>query len=341
MPYLSKSKLPERLNAERHLVEAIRDKLDALANAQLKQDRPIGKRKQDTQPKRTKPKSITHLKNEIHLFLASVNIHPHRPEVEVEKANREESWLIRLDWDGKFHMPADTDYSEAYARSRQIISEQENQADGTESPLLYKPEDYLLYQSPSWLFMRRFSNYQRCQPYIQEQLALQNIPPEIVGQMNFFDFAEVLYNWSKRRQTQPFESQRSQNFKMFDACYGKEFEQVMRMLNYKPEYIEEVRQKMQRGNCDAALNFHHKTNVSNFKELEKPYQINQFANTMLTFVQPHHRTFHFGNGYDADSNIVFFGGYDKLYQIQRDPERERQYLQSNQQLMIRHADRSR
>ena len=47
MPYLSKSKLPERLNAERHLVEAIRDKLDALANAQLKQDRPIGKKKQD------------------------------------------------------------------------------------------------------------------------------------------------------------------------------------------------------------------------------------------------------------------------------------------------------
>ncbi len=62
MPYLSKSKLPERLNAERHLVEAIRDKLDALANAQLKQDRPIGKKKQDTPPKRTKPKSISHLK---------------------------------------------------------------------------------------------------------------------------------------------------------------------------------------------------------------------------------------------------------------------------------------
>ncbi len=134
MPYLSKSKLPERLNAERHLVEAIRDKLDALANAQLKQDRPIGKRKQDTQPKRTKPKSITHLKNEIHLFLASVNIHPHRPEVEVEKANREESWLIRLDWDGKFHMPADTDYSEAYARSRQIISEQKTKQTEPKAP---------------------------------------------------------------------------------------------------------------------------------------------------------------------------------------------------------------
>lgn len=375
MHRLSKSKLYEHLVAERRLVAAIRDKLNALANAQLKQDRQLGKNKDkvgneytSAVRKRTKPKSISHLKNEIHLFLASVNIHPHFPEKEVPLASREESWLIRLDWDGQFRKPADTDYSEAYVQARQIAGEQRNQADGAavHFPSQYLPQDYHLEHSPIWQFMRRFDSYAANRRHICEQLSVQNIPPTVVRSMNFFDFSEVLYNWSKSRQKRPFEPARSRNFKMFEACYGEDFARIMTMLRYKPEYIAEVREKMRRGSCDGIItadntpedlnnsrpknghdgcdgmfNFHHKINVSRFKELDEPQSINDFSNMLLTFVHPHHRVLHFGQGYDVPSDLVFFGGYDKLYQIKRNPERERQYLQSKTLTAAANAKRSR
>ncbi len=373
MHRLSKSKLYEHLVAERRLVATIRDKLEALANAQLKQDRQIGKNKNKigheytaAPQKRTKPRSVSHLKNEIHLFLASVNIHPHFAEKEIPLATREESWLIRLDWDGQFRKPADEDFSEAYAQARQIASEQYNQSDDAQAAHIFQPQNYHLEHSPTWRFMRQFDNYAANRRRICEQLSVQQIPPAVVKNMNFFDFSEVLYNWSKRNRQRPFEPTRSRNFKMFEACYGDDFAKVLSLLRYKPEYINEVREKMRHGTCegiilsdntpedinnprpksehiicDGMFNFHHKTNVCRFKELDEPHRINDFSNMLLTFVHPHHRVLHFGQGYDVSSELVFFGGYDKLYQIKRNPERERQYAQSKILTAARNAKHSR
>lgn len=347
MHRLSKSKLYERYNTERHLVDAIRDKLGALANAQLKQDLPIGKNKNkkgneyaETKRKRTKPKSIAYLKAEIHLFLASVNIHPHKNEKYIPLANREESWLIRFDWDGSFRRPADEDYSEAYARARQIAGENTNRQNPSPQ-LQYMASDYQLELSPAWRFMKHFQNYAANRRRICRQLAAQNIPPRTVAQMNFFDFSEVMYNWSKANRVHPFESARSRNFKMFEAVYGDDFARVMTLLHYTPQYISQTREKMRRGSCDELLNFHHKTNVSHYKELNDGSKINEFSNMLLTFVQPHHRALHFGNGYDVNPELVFFGGYDPLYQIKRDPERERLYQQGKLRPAAKNAQYSR
>ncbi len=330
MPVLTKSKTADRLAQEKHFVAALRYKLDALANAQLKEDRQASKilKSAAKRVKKTKPQSISHLKSEIHLLLSASNIQPHRPRQNVPLATREESWLIRLDWDGKFHQPADTDFSEAYARERQIYMEQLALDDTQMSFPLYQPQAYELHTSPTWLFMRRFQNYANSAKYICEQLSRQNISPETVQKMNFFDFSNVLYNWMKENNRQPFESARSRNIKMFEACYGNEFAEIMELLDYKPEYISRMRQKMRNGNTDPMINFHHNINVSRFKELDEPHKINRFSNMLLTFVQPHHRILHFGNGYEAPRDIVFFGGFDPLYQIRRNPERERQYLQT-------------
>lgn len=350
MHRLSKSRRCEHYNVERRFVEALRDKLGALANAQLKDDRQIGKNKsknkssdkQDKRKKRTQPKSIGQLKTEVHLLLNSVDIHPHQSPDGVSLANREESWLIRLDWDGMFHRPADTDYSEAYARARQEAAENQELGNTDLSLGKYDIQDYQLNQSPAWQFMSKFENYAGCRRKICSQLAKQNIPPTVVPHMNFFDFSEVLYNWSKEHQTKPFESTRSKNLKMFDACYGEEFSRVMSMLHYSPEYISRTREKMRQGICDPLLNFHHQTNVSRFKELDDTSTINDFSNMLLTFVQPHHRVLHFGNGYDVPKGIIFFGGYDQLYQVRRDPERELQYLsRHNKKAFIRYAESSR
>ncbi len=62
---------------------------------------------------------------------------------------------------------------------------------------------------------------------------------------------------------------------------------------------------------------------------------------LLTFVEPHHRVLHFGKGYDVRPGLVFFGGYDPLYQIRRSPERERTYLQTKMMSAPFHAKHTR
>ena len=163
---------------------------------------------------------------------------------------------------------------------------------------------------------------------------------EIIPKMNFFDFSEILYYLQRDRKGPPFECSRSKNLKMFEACYGFEFEQSMRKRHYKPEYIKTVRQNMRKGICDPLLNFHHKNNIFRCKEMPDFHMANDFSNTMLTFVHPHHRLLHFRNGYDIKDDLAFFGGFDPLFQIKRDPEREREYLNNPKKFIKTNAEYS-
>ena len=98
---------------------------------------------------------------------------------------------------------------------------------------------------------------------------------------------------------------------------------------------------MRNGCGDPILNFHHYHNIFRCQEMDDPSKVNAFSNTVLTFVHPHHRTFHFGNGYDIPDDVVFFGGYDPIYQIKRNPERERQYLTNPTLFMAKNAKHNR
>ena len=97
---------------------------------------------------------------------------------------------------------------------------------------------------------------------------------------------------------------------------------------------------MRKGICDPLLNFHHKNNIFRCKEMPDFHKANNFSNTMLTFVHPHHRLLHFRNGYDFKNDLAFFGGFDPIFQIKRDPEREREYLNNPNKFIKKHAEHS-
>lgn len=334
MHKLSKAKLDYRFAEERNFVEELCNRLDLLAGHIIDEDRQSGKSKNkcanEYTKKHVKVRRVENLKDEIRLSLESVYISPHRVNKQLALATREESWLIRLDWDGNYKKPYDDDYSPTYAKYRQLNREYRHLNTEDEVVQGYDASDYRLDRSPAWRFMRKFPNYAANKKRICMQLAARNIPPSAVAKMNFFDFSDILYSWAREHQIKPFESARSRNFKMFEACYGDEFEKIMKLLHYKPEYIATLRDKMQHGSCDALFSFHHKTNVARFRELDEPEKINDFSNMLLAPTYPHHRVLHFENGYDVKEDIVFMGGFDPLFQIKRDPEREREYLLSQQ-----------
>ncbi len=334
---MSKAQNDKRLSIEKKLVAAIRDKMDAITNAQFfknKQDSAKNRnrggytRLSSAERRKLRRRKIEGLRNEIHLLLYANGLRPHFHDPQIPQASQAESLAIRFDFDGIMHRPDSSQLSSPYQNAKQAyLSALENAEELI--PLQYPPQDYNLLESPIWKKMKLFENFRQTRKKIISSLVQNHIPPAVVKTMNYYDFVDALIDHCKRTKTRPFEGSRSKNLKMFAACYGEDFFQVMISLRYKPESIKEMLQQMHRGQSPNILDFHHKTNVTNFKEMSQPEEINKFSNMLLTFIHPHHRSLHFGKGYDIDRNVVFFGGYDPAYQIRRDPEKERLYFLQN------------
>lgn len=337
---MSKAQNDKRLSTERVLVAAIRNKMDALANAQFFKNRSNSAKSRNrgeyqklssAEKRLVRRIKVQQLKTEIHLLLYANGFRPHIRDPQIPRATTEESLAIRFDFDGILHRPDSTLLSAPYANARQIYQEALNNGD-TPLPPEYNPGDYRLDDSPVWRKLKLFDNFRQTRKKIINSLVHNRIPPEAVPTMNYYDFVDTLTDACKRTNTRPFEGSRSQNLKMFAHCYGEEFTQIMLSLRYKPDAVQQMLQQMRKGSSPNILDLHHKTNVTNFRELEHPEKINAFPNMLLTFIHPHHRSLHFDKGYDIDKDIVFFGGYDPAYQIRRNPEKERQYLISKGRL---------
>jgi len=333
---MKKSILDKRLLTERRVVAAIRDKMDALAHAQFLKKRKSPNQDQKkgcdnglskTELRKLRKSKANYLKSEIDLLLRSLGLTPHQHDSSIPKATAEESLMIRFDFDGIMHRPRTGDFSESYLRHKQLNVENFIYEDDA-LVSFFSATDYQLSDSPAWNKMKKFANFRQLRKRICRQLAESNIPPSIVSEMNYYDFVDIIIDISKKSGSRPFESSRSKHLKMFAACYGQEFTEIMTALRVKPQVTRSILSNMRKGICGELLDLHHKTNVTNFHELENPYTINDFSNMLLTFIHPHHRSLHFGNGYDINQDIIFFGGYDPAFQIVRDPQREMTYLQT-------------
>lgn len=337
---MSKAQNDKRLSTERVLVAAIRNKMDALANAQFFKKRSNSAKSRNrgeyqklssAEKRLARRIKAQQLKTEIHLLLQANGFKPHIRDPQIPRATTEESLAIRFDFDGIIHRPNSALHSAPYINAKQICQETLNNGDTMLFPK-YKPEDYKLNTSPVWQKLKLFDNFRQTRKKIINSLIQNHIPPEAVPTMNYYDFVDTLHDAFKRTNSRPFEGSRSQNLKMFAHCYGKEFAEIMISLHYKPDAVRQMLQQMSKGSSPNILDLHHKTNVTNFRELEHPEKINTFSNMLLTFIHPHHRSLHFDKGYDINKDIVFFGGYDPAYQIRRNPQKERQYLISQGRL---------
>lgn len=312
---------PSRLKAEEHFTRAIHRKLNALSNAQLKIKSPSSTKKQ----RRTSQKTVKLLTLELNYLLRStgLKIEDNPPP----KVTKEESLLIRFDFEGRNSPLKETDLSSAY---RQALQKHQYLRTFTHflSPLYHHtPAQYNLDAVPFWQTMKRFESFRRAAPFIQRELAAVNFPPRQLQQLNYYDLNHLLLTASIHEKRHLIPSRRRENIKMFIACYEPEFVRVMRLLKYSDREILRHINLMKNGRLDETMDAHHKNNVKDSRNFANISDANAFSNMMITFVSPLHRSLHRPFQLKVDSSVAFMGGYDPLLQIRRDPERERRYLE--------------
>lgn len=328
-----KLSIEERMRYERWIVSTIRNKLNALSNAQLKS---AAETASDKKPSRTSQKSIRALTDELVLLLKSVGQKPKIRHPESPQASREEKLMVRFDGDGwLFPIKTADELSDTYknALSQHSFDYYTYHSPDYQPPRRPNPKQYDLRQIPVWQnSMQKFINYRKTAPIIRRRLADINFPADRLSDLNFYDLMYIITEEIKSTRKLPFEPRGYANTRMFADCYGDQFRRIMGVLDYKPDYIENSLNIMRKGGLPDIFNRHHKTNVQDCKEFGDISKTNGFPNFLIVKIDPIHNGLHRPLSFEIDNSIVFMAGYDPILQIRRDPEIERQYIRRQAKL---------
>ncbi len=204
-------------------------------------------------------------------------------------------------------------------------------------------KEYDLNDIPTWSEMKKFKNFQNMHLSICRELSKMGYPPEDLKFLNTYDIAFLIKKHNKENSQNLMQCQRTKFLKMFAACYGEEFVHIETLLGRKEhaenflEYVAQlntnknISEKRYEKLMEAAsfYNVHHKRNRQFANEADDYSIVNDISNLTLTLASPYHNILHHPQEIDLNTNIVYFGGLRKEFQIIRDPEKERQYFKGN------------
>lgn len=340
----TKKKLHELRKEEENITALFANKLYAIfqntyrkAKAAAAKSKNRGGDKKNSPPrekvKKISQKNLEGLKRELKLLIAFYGIGtPHRELTEQPKLSREQIAIMDIDFEGLYFTPAANTLSKKYAAIKNLLSPDSLQ-------YLYSPSDYDLNDVPIWSEMKKFNSFQAMYRPVCRQLAQIGYPPGDLKDLNLSDMLDLIARHNRENPARRMQNQRSRFLKMFAACYGKEFIEKMSMLGKEKtawdfmtyiDYLDKPKQKWSpEVRCIGEMfNIHHVKNRKYAEELDDYSKINDFSNLALCFVFPHHKILHTPCEIDLNPNIIFFGSFLNEFQITRNPQKERRYLQN-------------
>ena len=283
--------------------------------------------------KKTSKRNVEGLKRELKLMLSFYGIGtPHITPPDQPPLSKEQISMIDIDFDGLYFTPAPDDLSATYRAFKES-----NQ--NFEITHFNKPYEYDLNEVPCWADMKKFNSFRVMSRPICSQLAQINYPLDKLNQLTYVDMLDMIASHNKAYPEHHMPNQRTRFLKMFAACYYEEFLEKMSLLGEEKEskdLLTYVYYLDRSEKCPQDLRYimslytvHHGKNRKNANELEDYSKVNDFSNLFLCKDMPHHKILHTPYEIDINRNIVFFGSFLQEFQIIRNPEKERQYLQGN------------
>ncbi len=283
--------------------------------------------------KKISNRNVEWAKQELKEMLANHGIGtPHITPPDQPPLSKEQISMIDIDFDGLYFTPTPDDLSATYRAFKES-----NQ--NFEITHFNKPYEYDLNEVPCWADMKKFNSFRVMSRPICSQLAQINYPLDKLKQLTYVDMLDMIASHNKAYPEHRMSNQRTRFLKMFAACYYEEFLEKMSLLGEEKEakdlltyiyyldrpekYPQDLRYIM------SLFTVHHGKNRKNANELEDYSKVNDFSNLCLCKDMPHHKILHTPYEIDINTNILFFGSFLQEFQIIRNSEKERQYLQGN------------
>ncbi len=282
--------------------------------------------------KKTSVKSLKNIKSELEILLAFYGVGtPHIAPPNQTPLSREQICMMDIDFEGLYITPNQEGLSGPYRQAKENSLKYD-------IPHTASSSEYDLNQVPAWEEMKKFNSFRLMHHTICHRLSKMNYPIEKLNQLNFIDLIDIINDHNREHPEHRMPCQRSRFLKMFSVCYGAEFTEKMTLLGKDQEakdflsYAYYINHPAKR--CPPELKYisnlfsiHHIKNRKFANELDDYAKVNDFSNLSLCMSFPHHKILHSPTEIDLNHNIVFFGGFLREFQIIRNPEKERLYLQ--------------
>lgn len=266
----------------------------------------------------------------------------------------EEKFLIKTDFHGLSHYPSDLSLTNFFIKKR------DKKRNDTNDKLLpvFDEQLYNLDKVPSWRFIKQFKSFQKRAPYFIKAMQYLNIAPHEMKRLNAYDMIYMLKLYQGKNETAPIENAKSKFIKKFIANYEPEFREYMHANKQVIEYAlhlkgiqinadgennnksyqnfvnQIVAQMKLKGSVPPLFNIHHKRPIKDINNQQNLPLANSIENLCLIIENPYHTMLHMfdTNSYgktifnhqvkrvELEPNVIFFGGFEKRFQITRKKE---------------------
>ncbi|MDR1694194.1 MAG: hypothetical protein LBR70_03260 [Lactobacillaceae bacterium] len=260
---------------------------------------------------------------------------------EFNSLTRAEKRVIRMDYYGSTTKPDPELLSDFYSRACKNPGNKNR----------YKPEDYDLSTSPSWLLFRQFKNFRNIETRVKRQLSESGVNPQDLKNMAVEDYTDVIHNQFKRAEDDEnapmFLGAKYSFVKDFIKNFEKPFVKILEDVGVDKRYIKELVKNMKSKGMSEnfrvfdengieikgpRISVHHKIAVNEANSKSKMGEINLFENLCLCIDDPYHgkiihrldkslnengRLMRNSMAF-KNKNVVFVGGLSPIQQLDYD-----------------------
>ena len=273
-------------------------------------------------------------------------------EREESLISAEEKFLIKTDFQGFSHYPSREMLSSFFQESIEKRQNPDNK------PIQTSLNDYDIEKIPSWKYFKQFPSFAEREDAFKKAIIDFNISPQDISKLNAYDLIALLRNYSVKNNLPIIENAKMKFIKFFikhheeefrnyyqnnkavilQACRNKGIElNLEENPNAYQDFVEKsISQMKEFGYVPPLFNIHHKCPVKDCRSENNLSLANHPSNLCLILQSPYHNMLHL---FDTNSlgntifnkkvkrislpeDIIFFGGFDKNFQINHRKEAE-------------------
>ena len=165
---------------------------------------------------KTSTETFNFLEKQLEQVGLSVDTIDYRPPLNIDTRH-----IIRMEFNGSVYEPDEDHLSDAYFEHKKNPPE-----------LTVSKDSYNLDDCPSWAMFKQFANFKNMENEFRQALAWSKVPPQMLKDLNSFDFEDLLFRHQKETD---FYGKEKNSYRLFEGA--REAAVKIHTHNHKAELI--------------------------------------------------------------------------------------------------------